>query len=399
MALDSWPPSHRLQYSFTGYEYYPNTGLRSVMIDPYGFSTRYEYDGGSNNKGYLTKVKHPPYPGSTTTRDVTYVRNNDGTASEKVDATSRKTTYEYDKHHRVKKTNYGVVSGTPTFSVETTYDANGNVATVKDGRNNTTTYTYDENNRLTAVLDARSKTTSYEYYVNGLFKKITDPNSRTTTYTYDRRNQLVSEADTLNNFSLYAPDDRGNIIGRLDANGVPTNVWTVYTYDAGDRLTKIDYPTGTDVTFTYNNDNQRTQMVDGAGTSTYTYNELAQLTSATTPLNSTPFKYEYDAAGQVVKRTSPVSPGGSSPLTVTYSYLPGGLLGTVRAPLVHPANTTYFYDAAGRSTVTISTANYGYDNAGRLNLRREQGAGRDHHHHPALLHAGWRRQPHRRGRG
>ncbi|MCX6021076.1 MAG: RHS repeat-associated core domain-containing protein [Chloroflexi bacterium] len=58
--------------------------------------------------------------------------------------------------------------------------------------------------------------------------------------------------------------------------------------------------------------------------------------------------------------------------------LPGGLLGSVRAPFVSPFSTTYGYDAAGRSTVTTlpngTTASSTYDNAGRLTVLENKGA-------------------------
>ncbi|MBI4498970.1 MAG: DNRLRE domain-containing protein, partial [Chloroflexi bacterium] len=351
-------------YRNTSYEYYPNAGgLRSRMIDPYGYSTRYDYDNGSRDKGYLTRVEYPPFPGSSTPRVETYVRNADGTVQQKTDPTNRATTYQYDNLGRLKQVNYGVVGGTPTYSVQTTYDANGNVASTTDGENRTTTYQYDANNRLTAVADTRLKTTSYEYYVNGLLKQVTDPDARTTTYTYDTLNRLLTEQNALNHTTTYRRDARGNVISRVDAK----DVTTTYAYDAGDRVTTITYPGPTTVTFSYNADDQRTEMVDATGTTTYTYDNLAQLTAVTQPGANT-FTYTYDRAGKVSSRSYP----GTGDRSTTYTYLPGGLLGTARAPFVHAALTTYVYDAAGRPTVTTlpngTTATSSYDNAGRLTL-------------------------------
>ena len=78
------------------------------------------------------------------------------------------------------------------------------------------------------------------------------------------------------------------------------------------------------------------------------------------------FSYEYDAAGQISGRTFP----GSGGQKVSYTYLPGGLLSTVRAPFLHQANPIYAYDAAERLTKMVlpndTTANYTFDGAGRL---------------------------------
>ena len=70
---------------------------------------------------------------------------------------------------------------------------------------------------------------------------------------------------------------------KYDANGRLTNRWSIakgntyYSYDPVGNLTNIDYPSSHDVSFAYDALNCRTNMVDGVGTTAYTYTTGDQL--------------------------------------------------------------------------------------------------------------------------
>lgn len=71
-----------------------------------------------------------------------------------------------------------------------THDVFGNVLTVRNPRNATTTYTYDSTKSLVATeTNPLNHTTSYQY-VAGKLKQITDPNSNVTTLGYSNRGWL-----------------------------------------------------------------------------------------------------------------------------------------------------------------------------------------------------------------
>jgi RHS repeat-associated protein len=73
-----------------------------------------------------------------------------------------------------------------------------------------------------------------------------------------------------------------------------------YTYDAIYQITGVDYPSGfdenlaTDTTFNYDAAGNRTSVIDGSGTCTYTTNSLNQYTAAGTT------SYQYDDSGNMV---------------------------------------------------------------------------------------------------
>ena len=113
--------------------------------------------------------------------------------------------YSYDSQGREILTNTS--HGSSSYTVETSYDDNGNVAKVDSSRDgelyNSIEYEYDAANVLTAE-------TSTDYWTNSQA-------SRTINYSYDDSGKLVSKEqhDAGNNWTLYwnyTYDERGNKI-------------------------------------------------------------------------------------------------------------------------------------------------------------------------------------------
>jgi len=77
-----------------------------------------------------------------------------------------------------------------------------------------------------------------------------------------------------------------------------------YQHNHANLLTKIDYPTGTDTTFTYNGRAQRTRMVDAAGTTGYTYDSAGRL-STVTDVHGKTITYSYPAFPQHAEQLWP----------------------------------------------------------------------------------------------
>ena len=140
---------------------------------------------------------------------------------------------------------------------------------------------------LTSVEAPNGATTSYVYDDLGNLLSITSPDAGTTTYTYD---------------------EAGNRASQTDANGVTVD----YGYDALNRLTTIEYPdSNLDATLTYdagtNQKGRLTTMVDGSGTTTFSYDVYGNLTQESKVVdgNTHVTAYTYDDADLLESITYP----------------------------------------------------------------------------------------------
>ena len=139
--------------------------------------TRYQFTEYSNNSGStIVKPKR--------------VDIRTGSAS---NTTIARTDYYYDSQSLgtigslgdlTKESSWIAGDGTTVADTNYTYDSYGNLATIVNPRNATTSFTYDSSKSLLASqTNQLGHVTSYEY-MTGLLKKITDPNGRITTITY-----------------------------------------------------------------------------------------------------------------------------------------------------------------------------------------------------------------------
>jgi RHS repeat-associated protein len=233
---------------------------------------------------------------------------------------------EYDANARLTR----IINRSPDSAVtfddlRTTYDKLGNVLTTQNSVG-TTTYTYDAIYRLTSVSGPGINET-YAYDATG---NRTARNA--VTYSYNAANQLVSSSDGVS----YAYDDNGNLKTK-SLNGQTTT----FTWNANDRLTRIDFPDGSFAAYTYDALGRRLSKRDRAGvTIYYVYDglNLAQEVNSSGvviasyvhdsldhPLSMTrdgfTYSYLYDRLGSVIGLTD-----GGGVLVASYRYDPWGNL-------------------------------------------------------------------------
>lgn len=201
-----------------------------------------------------------------------------------------------------------------------TYDPNGNVATVRDAGNHTTTRTYDASNRLRTTTRPDTTTLGYDYDDAGRLTVQRDGAGRPTTYGYDVLGRVASSTDPLNRTTSFGYDGAGNRTSLTAADGGVTT----FSFDDEDRPAGIAYSDGTTpaVTMGYDELGRRTSMIDGTGTSSWTWDSLSRLVSRTDGAGAT-VGYGWDLAG---RQTSLVYPGGS---TVGRGYDDAGRLTSV----------------------------------------------------------------------
>ncbi len=150
----------------------------------------------------------------------------------------------------------------------------------------------------------------------------------------------------------YTYDDAGNR-KTVTENGGDVSTWT---YDNANQLTVEQRSGGSayTTTYTYDDVGNRATMVDGAGTTTYTYNTGNRLTLITDP-SSNLTTNTYDNNGNLT-----ITNANGTVTTNTWTY--ENRLRTVT--LATPATTTFTYDGDGlrRQTVTAAgTTNFIWD--------------------------------------
>jgi len=263
------------------------------------------------------------------------------------------------------------------------YDPNGNLVRKVDPNGHPTRYEYDDSDRLVAEINALGYTTVYTYGLMNELTAMQDPEGRVTTYEYDALLRLIAvhapegatsryvyndldrlveriqnfvpggprNADT-NVSTRYEYDPAGNLIRRVDPNGIPT----CYEYDALNRLRaeirncQPDQPPGPEVNVT----------------TRYEYDRVGNLIRLTDP-NGHATRFAYDGLNRLVSRTDP---GGH---TETFSYdRVGNLLRRVDA---RGFPSAYAYDALNRLISVTDplggVTRFAYDPAGNLLARTD----------------------------
>ncbi|MEN9907652.1 MAG: hypothetical protein RLZZ540_793 [Bacteroidota bacterium] len=325
----------------TTYSYNTANGVLNSETNPYGLTTSYLYD------SWFKKIKTTDYLGKSNTHSYTRntektqitVTGDDGSYSEELyDDVGRKITasskdlngnissvsYLYDIYDRNYKTSEPYNGGSATQWNETQYDVYG---------------------RPTQNIAFTGKTTSISY--SGL-----------TTTVNDGTKTKIATKNAI-----------GNMVTMTDSPGGTIN----YDYFANDNLKSSDY--GSVVT-TIEQDGwgRKTKLTDpSAGEYNYTYNDLGEALTETTPNGIT--TYTLNAVGKLTQKTIV---GTNTNSTTTYTY--DGttkllMLSTFTDALENNATTTttYTYDGNKRLESSVETTPYAtftkqltYDAFGRL---------------------------------
>jgi RHS repeat-associated protein len=276
-------------------------------------------------------------------------------------------------------TNYPLSSGSstsqPTIFTHPSFSASVSGSTLTGGASSFTTTVY----------------TSYQYDPLGNLTKVAQ-GAQTRTWVHDGLSrvtqEITPEAGTINQ-SFFASGttpcsgEPASICQRTDARGVVTT----YTYnDPLNRLTSKTYNPSTtpSVSYTYDQGGatahalgMTTQMTDGTGSATYTYNAVGDLTQIQKVIGSATYttSYTYNSGGQVTQTTYPsgrvvqqsydvvgelceVAPQTSAcntataPFSTKYSYLPAQLSFQYGNGVT--SNMTFSSDRAQLSSLTYS---------------------------------------------
>jgi RHS repeat-associated protein len=318
----------------------------AVSIDPYGYSTRFDYDA----VGSL--VRRTDRRGSTTT----FTHDARGRVRSRTDALGNLTRYRYD--------------------------GKGNLTAVTDAGGNTTSYTYDYADRRTGETDAAGNRVTYAYDLNGNLEtvtRVTDPQGSTpwnvvTVFEYDESNRRTSR-------TVFGDADRDGVwdagedgrkweweydaLGRRTRETDPEEHYSRWCYDSDGALPSLgmDEADSDGRRYAFTPDpaspgrnvlELRFRKAEGASpdliAQTVTEFDSRGLVRCTRDANGNATTFRYDAARRLTARTDP--------------------LGT---------RTEYEYDVVGNLIATRTIENYGEQDERLLartefayNLRREQ---------------------------
>ena len=200
------------------------------------------------------------------------------------------------------------------------YDAVGQLEQIVDPNANSTAYQYDDLGRLIDIintLNGANISTQFSYDRNDNPTSISSPTGALTTYQYDDLGNLLKENSPDRGTTLYAYDTAGNMRCKADARArsslyercddVPRR-W-VYTYDALNRLDKIDYlrTPGLDI------DNDYDQGVGQVG-------RLSQVFHESDTGLMVESQFTYDVFGNLTEHRQVIPDSGNVGQSYTMSY-------------------------------------------------------------------------------
>ncbi len=305
--------------------------------------------------------------------------NPDGKIITITDKNANKLNFEYNAVGCLSK-----ITNASGNYVEFQLGPNGKIASISDNLGRTIHYNYAQNGNLTSSIDPLGNATQYIYDSNNRLAQIIDPLGNTVysmTYTTDQPSKIATFTEKGETYSISYYNDHTI---KTDSQG---NIWTYYFNNLG-IIEKVVDPLGNIVNRSHNKVTSTSldweEDANGNKT-TYTYDASGNIASKTNSLNNTwiytyvtgtnriateanplgvVVKYDYDAAGNLVKLTRDYH--GSLENITTYTYDSKGNQTSITDPLGHI--TAYEYDANGNLTkITEPLGNvtaYTYDNRG-----------------------------------
>jgi RHS repeat-associated protein/uncharacterized repeat protein (TIGR02543 family) len=277
------------------------------------------------------------------------------------------------------------------------YDANGNLTQVTDPLGRIRQIQYDALNQPVRQLEPHPTIigstlgqidTTYDSL--GQIQSITDPRNLTTSYTTDSLGNVSQQSSPDTGVTLADHDAAGNLLTRADARGKTAT----YRYDSLNRISQIAYDDDT-ISYTWdsctNGIGRLCSVSNAASSLSYRYDRHGRIISKTQAAGGAPLtvSHTYNSAGQ---RTQTVTPGGQ---TLDYQWSGGQLTAVAVNGQPVLSQITYepdgpvngwvwgnnqrserFYDLTGRSVIISlgvdaktqqpDSRTYGYDTAGRL---------------------------------
>ncbi|MDF2269320.1 DNA/RNA non-specific endonuclease [Streptomyces coacervatus] len=314
--------------------------------------------------------------GGTVLSSTSATYSDDGELKTVTDARQHTTSYEYDALGDLTKQTEPV---TDSASIVTRYgyDAAGHETSYTDGNGDTTYATYNslglpaskEVPAVTGYTSDADRTTTYTYDERGRLVTQTDPGGVTLTNTYDALDDLTAQTGTGADATTADRHFTYSLNGHLVASAVGNTSEYYDTNALGDILTTSGQAGSS--SFTYNADESPATRTDASGTNTYTYDTDGRLNTDTDASTGTTLTYQYNSLSQPKSATY-----GSAGDVRNYGYdtlhrLTSDTLTTASGTTV--AKVAYDWDKNDNLTTKTTTGvqgasanSYAYDYANRL---------------------------------
>ncbi|MDB5932961.1 MAG: hypothetical protein JWQ01_305 [Massilia sp.] len=314
---------------------YNGAGQLTRLTDALGKSVSFDYLGFD-----LAQVTDP------SGRSVKLFPDNVGRVRSMTDPLGNRTLYEYDALDRATK-----VIDPLNLVIESAYDGGDNLTRVTDPKGNKYQFAFDPRQAPVTSTDPLNQAQAYVYDGKHNLVQKTDRKGQGTQIAYDALNRLTSKSYADGSTIAISYDQANRPTQFADsANGTIT-----VSYDTSDQVTQVSTPKGS-VAYTYFAKGLRQSMtVFGQPALSYTYdagNRLTRIDQAAGAANNNvpqSIAFTYDAAGRRIRTiymngmTRDNSYDDAGQLTaIIYSNADGSVLGDL----------TYTYDSGGRRIAT-----------------------------------------------
>jgi YD repeat-containing protein len=320
---------------------YDYSGLETTARDPLGHVTSMVY----NSRGLLTKEVDAV--GTAVQRTLLDTYDADGELASSRDGDGFWSTFGYNPDGEETGATDPLGEKSQTY-----YDYDGEVLLSIDPVGNETFSTYNSRGWLSTATDALNEVTTTAYDAAGDVTQVTDPLGNSVTYAYDLLGRKTFETDgagsSVPSTTSTVYDAVGNVIKQYDALGH----YTQTDYDSLNRATTVTLAKGT----------------SAEAVLTYAYDKAGNQTSATDARGiRTDTTFDSDNRPTVVKEDA----GGASPHTTTTVYDGAGNATSVADALGHTASMVYdalnrqvsLTEAAGTALADTTTTVYDGDDA------------------------------------
>ncbi len=386
------------------YIYNYSGGLLASVVDPNGYSCAIGYGSGNHVSSFTDNRQHTwgfgwsgPNLTSTTSPTTPNAQQTNFTYSSTNDLLS------------INRPDLGI-------HMDFTYDAAGNLKTVKDFKQNVVeTNLYDITGQLVQTADAYSRATNVTEDSAGNVTQVEDPLHHKHYADYDNMGVPNWVNDDDGQVQTFGKDAWGRIVSVTYPGGAHASVVydpenqvkelhdeagnvTKFTYDADGELTSVEDANHNVQCFTYDaNGWLYTAKNANLAVRTYAYTRTGEVTDIYVPASPAPMHFTYNANGQTSSYTDP---GG---LVTGYSYdevgrqtsigYSGGgatfnydLLDNMTSMVDASGTTTISYDNDS-NPVTLSTPegtlSYGYNADGTRSSMNGSGGSSTHYWYDA----------------